>query len=331
LLIAILGSGRVVIGADTGEGEKKHLSRSARETLAMNEKTSLGFNAQSRLLLREVRIENGGAELRDVFQGLLRTALLEAGVTFVTTPEEVRRETQERREERANDEVQQSLLPPKQTIQRETTEIKAVLTFVRSKKDAQGLAALLSSSFPILGGLAYEKKNTTALLTLEVWDNRTQTSQNQLHAVGREDDTTQFIIAGYPLAYRQARSDQERRDLKAMESALENLRLVVQKKLTEEYTPLQGHVLNLDRGYVILDIGSDNGVRPGMLFVVEPVVKTGNIETPLPPVARVRVVSLGGNSCSAEVVEGDFNALRIGDRVTEVRTDVQKSMNRRPG
>jgi len=318
LIAGVALGGHPLARAANNESRQKHLSRSARETLALNEKTGLGFNEQSRLLLREVRIENGGSGLQDAFKGLLRTTLLEAGVAFVTTPEELRRETQERREERANDEVQQSQLPPKQTILRETTEVKAVLTLVRSSKDAQGLVALLASSFPIIGGFSYQKKDATALITLEVWDNKTQTSRNQLNALGREGDTTNLIIAGYPLAYRQARSDQDRRDLKAIESALENLRLVVQHKLTDEYTPLQGHVLNFDRGYVILDIGSDNGVKPGMLFAVEPLVETGNIETPLPAIARARVVTLSGNSCSAELTEGKLEALQVGDRVTEV-------------
>jgi hypothetical protein len=55
-----------------------------------------------------------------------------------------------------------------------------------------------------------------------------------------------------------------------------------------------------------------------MLFDVEPIVRTGNLETPLPSIARVRVVTLAGNSCAAEVVEGKLNPIQKGYRVTEV-------------
>jgi hypothetical protein len=84
-----------------------------------------------------------------------------------------------------------------------------------------------------------KKKETSARIIREAWDNTTQTSRSHLNAVGKEGDTSHLIVAGFPLAYRQARSDQDRRDLKAMEAALENLRLVVQRKLTEEPAPLR--------------------------------------------------------------------------------------------
>lgn len=320
-LFAIVSSGVSVFAADPrGEGRPATaLSKSARETLAMNEKTELGFVRQSRLLLREVRVENGSPNLQNAFVGLLRTALLEAGVAFVSTPEEVQRETRDRQEERANEEVQQSLLPEKQTIIRETTEVKAVVTLTHTAKDTEALTALLSLKFPIVGGFGYEKKQTAALLTLEVWDNETQTSRSQLNALGRETDTTHVIVGGYPIAYRQARSDQERRDMKAMGVALENLKMVIRQKLTEENKPLAGHVLSLEKGYVLIDIGSNNGVTKGMVFEVLPVVKTGSNTTPLPPVAKVKVVSLDGNSCAAQVLDGKIEEIEKGYRVSEVR------------
>lgn len=283
---------------------------------------SLGFGPGDRVLIKEVVVTGARPTVRAPFVAMLKSALLDAGVSFVATPEEVRRESAQRREERANDEVQQATLPEKATIIRENVEVKVTLDVTHEEKDLQTILAPLTRRHPILGGVGIEKKRASAIVTLQTWDNATQTSRNQLVAVGQEKDYSEVILGVIPVILRQGRSEDEKRELKAVAAALGKLRDMVHERLEVRTTEVKGHVLGVVDWYVILDVGRNNGVRRGALFSVARVVTHGNVRTHLPPSATLRVVTVDGNSCCCEVATGELATIGAGDLVTTIRSAV---------
>jgi hypothetical protein len=296
--------------------------------LEANASVKLGIPQGARVLLREVVVfvdNYPDPSLRAFVEPLLKAALTEAGFTVVATPQEVRREAEERRFERESEEVHKGSLPPKGTILRETVELKATVHLVRSGRQLGMLLGELRRRRIDIGGFYIRKNESGALVFLEVIDNATLTTTAQLVSFATDKDEI-LTITGTPFgALVLGRDNQRQRDMNAIRAAMGHLSNLLKLKLAER-EPIKGKVLGKVEGvtatYIVINVGRLDGVQKGMNFAVHPVRKVGDELVALPPIAKLRVLIVNDTNSVCDVVEGDVGSINEGDEAREVIKDV---------
>jgi hypothetical protein len=289
-----------------------------------NAGVKLGIPQGARVLLRDIVVFSDGVldpSLRAFVEPLLKNALTEAGLTIVATPQEVRREVEERQWERASDEIHKGSLPPKGTILRESVELKVTVHLVRSAKEWAALLGELRRRRINIGGFLIRNKETGAVLFAEFVDNATQTTTAQLVSFASDKDQT-FALTGTPFgAIMLSRDNQRQRDLNALRAAMGYLSRLLKVKMTER-DPLKGKVLGKVAGittnFVAINLGRLDGVREGMRFAVHPVRNVGGERVTLPACAQLRVLVVNDTNAVCDVVDGSLDAISEGDEVREV-------------
>jgi hypothetical protein len=183
-----------------GSGQTNSSTQLPKALADANAGVKLGIPQGARVLLRDIVVFSDGVpdpSLRAFVEPLLKNALTEAGLTIVATPQEVRREVEERQWERASDEIHKGSLPPKGTILRESVELKVTVHLVRSAKEWAALLGELRRRRINIGGFLIRNKETGAVLFAEFVDNATQTTTAQLVSFASDKDQT-FALTGTP-------------------------------------------------------------------------------------------------------------------------------------
>jgi len=297
--------------------------------LDANASVKLGIPQGARIFLREVAVFVDGypdLSLRAFVEPLLKAALTDVGFTIVASPQEVRREAEERRFERESEEVHKGSLPPKGSILRETVELKVTVHLVRSSRQLTALLGELRRQRIDIGGFYLRKNETGAIAFLEVIDNATLTTMAQLVSFATDRDET-LTITGTPFgAIVLGRDNQRQRDMNALRAAVGHLGNLLKLKLTER-EPIKGKVLGKVEGvmatYIVVNIGRLDGVQKGMVFAVHPVRRVGGELVALPPIAKLRALVINETNSVCDLLEGDLDAIREGDEVREVVPNAQ--------
>lgn len=292
--------------------------------LEANASVKLKIPYGARVLLREVVVfvdNYPDPSLRAFVEPLLKAALTEAGFTVVATSQEVRRETEERRFERESEEIHKGSLPPKGKILRENLELKATVHLVRSERQLGMLLGELRRRRINVGGFYIRKNESGALVFLEVIDNASLTTTAQLVSFATDKDET-LTITGTPLgAIVLGRDNQRQRDMSAIKAAMRHLSNLLKLKSAER-EPVKGKVLGKIDGvtatYVVINVGSLDGVQKGANFAVHPVRRIGDESVVLPPIAKLRVLIVNDTNSVCDVVEGDIEKIEEGFEVKEI-------------
>ncbi|MFN4180135.1 MAG: hypothetical protein ACK4I8_07455, partial [Armatimonadota bacterium] len=294
-----------------------------------NASVKLGIPQGARVLLREVVVfvdNYPDPSLRAFVEPMLKAALTEAGFTIVATSQEVRREAEERRFERESEEVHKGSLPPKGKILRETVELKATVHLVRSSRQLGMLLGELRRRRIDIGGFYLRKKESGALVFLEVIDNTTLTTTAQLVSFATDKDET-FTITGTPFgAILLGRDNQRQRDMNALKAALGHLGNLLKLKLAER-EPIKGKVLGKVEGvtatYIVINVGRLDGVQKGMQFAIHPLKRVGEELVSLPPIAKIRVLIVNDTNSVCDVIEGNLESINEGDEAREIVQEVK--------
>ncbi len=297
--------------------------------LDANASVKLGIPQGARVFLREVVVFVDGypdLSLRAFVEPLLKAALTDVGFTIVASPQEVRREAEERRFERESEEVHKGSLPPKGSILRETVELKVTAHLVRSSRQLAALLGELRRRRIDIGGFYLHKNETGVIAFLEVIDTATLTTMAQLVSFATDRDET-LTITGTPFgAIVLGRDNQRQRDMNALRAAIGHLSNLLKLKLMER-EPIKGKVLGKVEGvmatYIVVNIGRLDGVQKGMVFAVHPVRRVGDELVALPPIAKLRALVINETNSVCDLLEGDLDAIREGDEVREVVPNAQ--------
>lgn len=323
--------------------DKKTERETLSETEVVNEDIDLqGLNRDSAPLIEDKDIEISGGQIFNNRQDLQRYSrdslnkiFTKAGIKNAVSRQRLDEETKQRQRERENPEVQPGPggnVPEQGTIIRETHEIVPHIYVINSEKDLRVLLDLFGGLSRIKG-LDLEVEKSTLVVALDIINRETQNSST-IFAIGKENDFSKIrggILGGIVVDLE--RRDDRGRELRALSVAFENLGEILEQKLdlAEKFGQMEGEILGIHDDIVTINIGENNGVKPGMRFKVEMILidKVGDREerTPVPTNWEIEVLQVDENSASCKIVGEDKFELHPGFRVLPVETE-EKNTNK---
>jgi len=238
----------------------------------------------------------GERDLQIILRDNISTILKDLGFTSVATRSQLRKESQERAEERANREVAQPTVPESGTVPREEVEVRPSVQIIRSKKDLESLFGWGRNIFSI-SGFDIKSSETVIAINLGFFNNKTQMDLARLVIVGKEKDFDRVRIGslsfgGLDLERRDPQQGQEAR---ALAACLQNLEKILSEKLEaqERKAGQIGEIIGVKGNLVSIDLGKENNVEVGMRFTVDGTLKAEKGEDfPVPDLATLVVISV---------------------------------------